>query len=178
MKRFKKIMLRAVVVLLAIYGLLLVPDTAGDTIHPAAGQTAFAWNQDAFWLQMEQEFKAARKMPAADLDTVIGFYQRKLVSQLFALADSQVNYNDPRLGSMQQSFFHAAAYAAAAPDPGWYVRSSNVFRSFIKQQSQHWDVKDTAVKNALYKLLYGLRAATEEVLLQTNAPFDPANVLI
>ncbi|MFN8252450.1 MAG: YiiX/YebB-like N1pC/P60 family cysteine hydrolase [Ferruginibacter sp.] len=178
MKRVKKNLLRALVALAALYLVLLIPGSSDDALNLPQNKTPFAWNQDAVWLQMEQEFKAAKKMPAADMDTITGFYQKKLLHQLFALGDTMIKYNDPRLFAIEESFFHAAAYAAATPDPGWYVRSSNAFRSFVKQQSRNWDVKDTAVKNTLYKLLYGLRAATEEVLLQTNTPVDTADVLV
>jgi hypothetical protein len=40
------------------------------------------------------------------------------------------------------------------------------FRSAVKVQSRHWDMRAPATRDALYRLLYGGRAAVEEAMLQ------------
>ncbi|TAH01388.1 MAG: hypothetical protein EAZ16_11850, partial [Sphingobacteriales bacterium] len=76
------------------------------------------------------------------------------------------------------NFFNAAPYVAAgANTTNWYLHQSNLLKTYIKQQSKYWNVNDTAVKNSLYKLLYGIRAATEEVMLQTEISYDAATAV-
>jgi hypothetical protein len=42
-------------------------------------------------------------------------------------------------------------------------------RKFVKEQSQHWDMNSPSARDRIYRLLYGSRAALEEVMLQVPA---------
>ena len=65
----------------------------------------------------------------------------------------------------------------AAAEPKYLQRLNvyyNLMRKRVKESSQHWDMKDKAAREVLYRLLYGMRIATEEVLLHgDSASFDP-----
>ncbi len=172
MKRFKTFLLRLSIVLAALYLLLLIPDGTDKNMSLPSGQKPFAWNQDAVWQQMENNFRQARQMPLAERDSVIMHFQKSIVAQLLSFADDNISYTDNRLFDLENDFFNAAAYVAASAKPGWYLHSAAMFRALVKEASRNWNVKDTAVKNVLYKLLYGTRAATEEVLLQTGVSYD------
>ena len=60
---------------------------------------------------------------------------------------------------------------AARPDrlPD-FVQAFGRMRSLIKQQSGHWPIEAREIRERLYRLLYGGRAAPEEAMLQ--APRD------
>jgi hypothetical protein len=51
-------------------------------------------------------------------------------------------------------------------------------RNLIKRQSQDWDIDDVATRNTVYTLLYGMRAAVEEVLLQADSIKFPAAMFV
>jgi hypothetical protein len=56
-----------------------------------------------------------------------------------------------------------------------FIHFYSKIRRQIKLQSQHWNINEVAVRNNLYQLFYGMRAAEEEVLLQTvTVPFAAA----
>jgi hypothetical protein len=172
MKRIKKILLRAIIALAALYLVLLIPDGTDDKAV-APNQKPFIWNQDALWLQMENDFKQAKQMKPQKRDSIIQQWQDDIDKQFDAIADSSIAFNDNRLYQLENSFFNAAPYVAAdANTADWYLHKSNLLRAYIKTQSKNWNINDTAVKNSLYKLLYGIRAATEEVMLQTVTSHD------
>ena len=50
-------------------------------------------------------------------------------------------------------------------------------RSLLKRQSESWDMNDRAARDRLYRLIYGGRAALEEVMLQAPAGSYPALIL-
>lgn len=174
MRQVKKISLKVIASIAILYLVMLIPDKDKHmAILP--NKTPFTWNQDALWLQMESNFKQAKKMPSAARDSIVQQWQDIVEKQFNAIADSAIAYNDNRLHQLENKFFNAAPYVAAgANTANWYLYKSNLLRAYIKRQSQHWNVNDTAVKNALYKLLYGIRAATEEVMLQTEISYDAA----
>jgi len=47
-----------------------------------------------------------------------------------------------------------------------YIELAARVRQKIKEQSIHWDMSDKNIKHLTYRLLYGTRAAVEEVMLQ------------
>ncbi len=175
---FKNVIKKIAFILIALvflYIVLLIPDGSDNTVNLPSGKKPFVWNQDSLWQQMEKNFKQAKQMPPHQRDSIMHLQQEGLDKQFAAISDSQVAFNDNRLYQLENSFFNAAPYVAAGANTAdWYLHHSNLFRAFIKRQSQNWNVKDTAVKNSLYKLLYGIRAATEEVMLQTTISYDAA----
>jgi hypothetical protein len=175
MKKFKRVLFRIFILLAALYVVLLIPDSDDTAVNLPIGKTPFVWNQDTLWLQMENNFKQAKQMPPPQRDSVMKRWQDIVTTQFAAIANSSITYKDERLQQLENNFFGAAPYVAAGANTAdWYLHNSNLLRAYIKRQSQQWDVTDTAVKNALYKFLYGIRAATEEVMLQTETSHDAA----
>ncbi|MBS1510596.1 MAG: hypothetical protein JST86_07150 [Bacteroidetes bacterium] len=177
MKKLKKVFLKTIAVLAILYFILLIPDFKVDTnIITAAGKSPFAWNRDAFWKQREQEFIHSRQMPPAYTDSVTA--QLKIAAEALYQRYNAGNhsYADSLLPVIENNFFTLADLVAARPqNTAWLLEYYNKVRRSIKQSSQYWNMNDTAVKNAMYKLLYGMGAATEEVLLQTDSiHFTPA----
>jgi Permuted papain-like amidase enzyme, YaeF/YiiX, C92 family len=175
MKKFKKLLLKIIIGLTALYLVLLIPDGADNTINLPTGKKPFEWNRDSVWQQLENTFKLAKQLKPEELSVVMQHLQDSFHNQFNAVNDIAVPFNDERLTKLENTFFNAAPYVAAGTNTiDWYLHQSNLLRAYIKHQSINWNIKDTAVKNALYKLLYGIRAATEEVILQTGVSYDAA----
>ena len=71
MKKFKRIILYFIAVLILVYLLLLIPDAKEKSTAIETGKKSFAWNRDAQWLQMEELFKQARQMDTVKTDSFI-----------------------------------------------------------------------------------------------------------
>jgi hypothetical protein len=68
---------------------------------------------------------------------------------------------------IERNAFDLAPMVAACPErtPD-YVRLLVKVRSVVKAQSRHWEMRQEATRARMYRLLYGGRAALEEVMLQ------------
>ncbi len=171
LKQRLKILLLSMAIL---YCLLLIPGSEKNTaITPV--DKPFAWSLDEFWEQLEKEYAKAKSGNSVTVDSAINnlFFKEQALSN--SLSAGTINASDKMLDSFLVNYFHLAPLVAARPQYrqqliGFY----NLARKEIKRQSFNWNVNDAGVRNVLYKLLYGMRIATEEVLLQTDSiPFDP-----
>jgi len=175
MQKTKRIFIRILLLLAGCYLLLLIPDSGKHTIIKGDDKP-FAWNQDSVWNVLEAEFKMATLQSKPSLDSVI--------QPLFVSADSlcriiqtkKMMATDPAFKALLAHYFHLAAFTAAAPQyRDTLLALYNHTRNAVKLQSRQWDMNNKDVRNSLYQLLYGMRAASEEVLLQTDQlPFEPA----
>src|SRR6185369_6165581 len=59
-----------------------------------------------------------------------------------------------------------------------FIALANRTRKEVKDQSARWDLGSAAVRQRLYRLLYGTRMALEEVLLQMPQNISPSPTLI
>ena len=71
MKKFKKVSLNLLLILAVLYTVLLIPDPGSNNKIVQAGKKPFFWNRDNFWQLMEENFKHAKQMPPAILDSSI-----------------------------------------------------------------------------------------------------------
>lgn len=172
MQTFKRNFFRVLLVLGGLYLLLLIPEHDNRTIIKAA-DIPFAWNQDSLWNMLENEFREAKEKNTTSLDSAIQLLFAKEFSQYHHLQTDTITAADPILEKIGADYFHLAALVAAVP----HQRDSlmavySTIRNAVKEQSQHWDMNDKETRDHVYRLLYGLRAAAEEVLLQTGStPF-------
>lgn len=169
MKKIKKIILRIAVVLVLLYLVLLIPGSNSKANITTGGKQPFFWNRDNVWQAMEQRFKNAKTLAPVTLDSLIQRQKNIAENKLSILQNGTYAANDTLYTSIENNFFNLAALIAARPAAvQWFTGYYNRLRSFIKMESVNWDTKNVAVKNSLYSLLYGMRAAVEEVLLQTD----------
>ncbi len=174
MNKIKKISLQILIALSLLYLVLLIPDSNNTTILKAT-EKPFTWNKDAAWLQLENDFKNAQAQPKEKIDSTI--------RGLFSLEESLYNktqtantsFTDSNFTAISSNFFSLAALVAAQPSQrDSFINLYNKIRRNIKFQSTQWDINRKEVRNLLYQQLYGMRAAVEEVLLQTDSlPFKP-----
>lgn len=132
---------------------------------PAAG-SAFAWNRDGYWKELERRFvgvsEAGCVEAAADRRTQLS----TLETRIAALRLTIVQPDAPVLDSLERQFFEAAPSVAACSDLlPTYARIQGAMRDVVKHQSRSWDMTSHAARRRIYQALYGSRGALEEVML-------------
>ncbi|MEP6712109.1 MAG: YiiX/YebB-like N1pC/P60 family cysteine hydrolase [Ferruginibacter sp.] len=168
MKKWKNAGWKILIALVLLYIVLLIPDTNNGHIIQA-GKKPFFWNRDAVWQSMETNFINAKQLPQPALDSAIQFLKNIAENKLALIQNKTLPATDSSFILIENNFFILASFIAAKPgEVFWFTNYYNQFRNIIKLQSQQWNMKDVTVKNAMYTLLYGMRAAVEEVLLQTD----------
>ena len=175
----KKRFLQILASLLIIYLVLLIPDTSSTDISIKASQKSFSWNQDSLWRKLEDDFRKAKQLQPAQLDSAILSLKKIASVNLSAIQNKQLSVTDSNFTFTENCFFTLAPLIAVKTDEvSWYSNYYNEVRNCIKLQSQHWDIQQLKVRTRLYRLLYGLRIAVEEVLLQNKDVQFPAGMLV
>lgn len=171
----RKTILRVTAGLIMMYLVLLIPSE--ESGPPAgAGHTPFRWNQDRRWAALERQFVQYRSIGCEGIsrktDSTLALANR-LVARL---ASGSLQPVDPILDTMEQFIFTAGPMIATCQSrlPG-YVNLFTRMRSVMKDRSRSWDLTSASVRRVMYRLLYGGRAAVEEVLLQ--GPFGAVPAL-
>ena len=156
------------------YALLLIPDR-GPPRPPPAVERPFHWNQDPRWLALERRFRDAARLDCRRLREPIDAGLRRGDRLLMELAARSVGPESVILDSIEDNTFQLGPTVGVClerlPE---YVHLATRTRSVVKRQSEHWDVGG---RDRLYRLLWGGRAALEEVMLQGPADAAPALVL-
>jgi hypothetical protein len=165
---WRRRVLRGAIGLAVLWGLLSIPECSPE-IPEGPGGVAFVWDQDALWSRLEALVDRTRAEGCPPdllarlqvLDQVVG-----------ALERDQPGPEDPRWTELEAGVFESAALVAACGEglPELLALRGRL-RHVAKQASQGWPV-DRSARDRLYRLLYGTRAALEEVLLQV--PSAPA----
>jgi hypothetical protein len=106
---------------------------------------------------------------AASGDAVDG-YGQSLQQRLDSLETRLADGFDPTATlyrRVQNDIFAIATQAAACPEHlAALAAYTSAVRHVVKIQSRSWNLADVPARQALYRLLYGARAALEEALLQ------------
>lgn len=170
----KKILFYIFGSLILIYGLLLIPNSNLVTIATEGNSTPFIWNQDDRWYGLEDQFNLIRESSnLVDVDKInAGIELMKEI--LDALEKESFSSDDERLDILLDIFFETAPFVAAQvkQEPAFfeiYDRSRRV----LKAASINWDVDLLETRTSLYKVMFGMRATVEEVLLQSKNEIEP-----
>ncbi len=175
MRILKKRILQFLVFLAILYLVLLIPDF-GDTKPIIKGSAKpFTWAKDDLWKQLENDFVKAKQLTPYQLDSAIAFLKQKAAGSFFYASMNDIPATDSNLTAIENNFFSLAPLIAVKQNElPWYVDHYNKLRNLVKLKSRQWDVNNPAVRNSIYSLLYGMRAAVEEVLLQSESSFPSA----
>jgi hypothetical protein len=169
-----RIFINSIVIIAGLYTLLLIPDWQQPTINQATGKP-FVWDQDMYWENLEAQFVAAGSLHTSILDSILLKHYSSGRHLIDILGNSDFAAKDSIFSLIQNLFFELAPYVAAKgghPEP--YIHLYNQFRMAIKKQSRLWNMDSLDSRITLYRTLYGMRAALEEVLLQLpQKNFDP-----
>lgn len=170
-------LLRIAAALVLLYCLLLIPGSNSPVVTKTAGKP-FVWKSDALWQQLENDFKSAKQQDGTLLDSAINvlFAEGRMLHQKINPDSGLVAATDSSYSKLLSNFFSLAPLVAARPSFCDSLLEHYVqVRNTVKAQSRYWIMSDVNVRNSIYTLLYGMRAAVEEVLLQQDIKsFKPA----
>jgi hypothetical protein len=158
------------------YLVLLVPEPA-PPLPPAADAARarpFEWQQDAYWDRLEEGYAAARAAgcEAGGPEAIASL--RSLAGSVAALGRAGIGPEAPAFADAERRVFEAAVRVAACP--GLLPAAVDLvarLRDAVKRQSERWDPAERRARETLYRVLYGSRAAIEEIVLQAPAGAAP-----
>lgn len=157
-----------------LYGLLMTPVDPPIEIQSKANANPFIWNQDEKWEQLEEQFNEMRIDTGISHENTIQAKITNINTFLDELENNNFSPEDIRLDSLLNEFFKLGPLIAAEGESHQdFVELFNRSRRVIKNESIDWDINKDETRIALYKTLYGMRAAVEEVLLQSEKEIDP-----
>ena len=165
MKKF----LKFVSLIIVLYFLLLIPMPQSEKEVQTASGSAFIWGQDKIWDQLEISFKNAKEIPSEELDSIVNYLTTETDILFNENKDKILKPEDPFYASIEKRFFNIAPLIAAQKvKSDWYIRFYNQVRKKMKSDSRSWDMDNTSTRNLTYRILYGMRATVEEILLQSS----------
>ena len=141
-------------------------------------RTPFRWRENPRWFGLEARFRQLRLAGCAQITARIDAELRRGRRFIDVVESRAWDVQAPVFDSVESNTFDLGPMIGVCtgrlPD---YIRLINRSRSAVKRQSQRWDIAAQATKDRMYRLLYGGRAALEEVMLQDSAAARPALVL-
>ncbi len=173
-RRGRRIAGAATLAIGALYGLLLIPERAPPQPR-GAGAQPFVWNRQDLWSSLEERFRAARAAGGAAAAASTREAIDELRRLLDGVASGVVPPDDPRLDALEAGVFQAAPLVASAPEHlPEFLAACTRLRRLVKRHSESWPADAPQPRRRLYRLLYGSRAALEEVMLQAPPEALPA----
>lgn len=161
------------VLLIIIFLILLIPESQTDEIKIAEG-TQFIWNRDSLWHSLEDNFVKAKSVGCVRLNNQIGKNLKDFSNLLEYLEKVNLKPNDRTFDSLLNIVFQTAPLIGACPDSSiQFIELNNQLRQTVKEKSRYWNPNELTSRNTLYKLLYGSRAAVEEIILQSDKNVVP-----
>ncbi len=150
--------------LVVLYAIASIPEPAWEP-PDLADRAPFAWDQDDVWRGLETKFEDARARGCDVVGPEVTAHVESVATSVWALADAAPG--DPRLDRLEAALFEASALTAACPDHlDALTAAHHMVRKVVRDAARDWDPADADARDRLYRLLYGSRMATEEVLLQ------------
>ena len=165
----KKVIL-GVKLLVILYLILLIPipEKEENLIEPT--QNPFIWNQDEVWENLELSFLKAKSLPDKKLDSIVNSNLMELNFLVEELEQKTTSPTDSIYSYILNKYFEVAPFICAQEEKSdSYITIYNKVRRKIKLDSYHWDMNSSIARNTSYRILYGMRAASEEILLQSNS---------
>ena len=173
MSRSNHVLRVAIRILLAavpVYLLLLIP-FPDNPLPKGAGRKPFVWNQDDRWSSLERRFKEIQRSGCEGLSKKIDSGFARTEGLLASLSSQHPESDTSVFEAIENGMFDLGPMIAVCPAKlSEYLRLASRIRAMVKRESRTWDMTSLAVRKRMYRLLYGGRAALEEVMLQ--APRD------
>ncbi|MFN1835546.1 YiiX/YebB-like N1pC/P60 family cysteine hydrolase [Balneola sp. MJW-20] len=160
--------------LIIIFLILMIPVQDDIQVKRPGESVPFIWDQDNRWESLESSFTQALREEDEVLKQRIDSLNKEADKIYLQLNGTEIRPGSEELKNLLDLFFETGSYVAAFPEEttGFLDRYSR-YRRLVKKASVSWDIEDRKSRDALYKYLYGMRAAAEEVLLQSESPIDP-----
>jgi len=169
MARCKKALLITCGGLVLAYLCLMIP-AAEPEAPQLADASPFTWDRDGYWSDLQSRFAKARSQECRNLAPEIEDRLLKVDRLLQNVEETRLGPESQLIGWLEMEFFELAPLIGACPQElGRFVRIQLGIRTALKRRSQDWDMSLRPARETLYRVLYGTRAAVEEVLLQGSA---------
>ena len=152
------------------FALLAIPEGGPEEV-PTAGHRPFEWGKDSLWEQLERDFSQRRGEPCSDdFEMELGTFEFAVKE----LSRGTVGLADPRWDSVVTRFFSLSSTAARCSEhQAQLLAFRDELRRAAKAVARSWEGQEGARRDFLYKVLYGTRAAVEELLLQLPPKHAP-----
>ena len=154
--------------LVALYLVLLIPAPRPEAFE-GAQQEPFVWDQDELWERLETRFQESRAVGCEAVTRQIDSSFRTLHQSFDVIEVERLPPGDQSFKEIEGQFFTLAPKLGAClerlPE---FIGAFNRMRRLVKLQSHQWDMNSPAVRQTLYRLLYGGRTAVEELMLQAE----------
>lgn len=161
---------------LGCYVLLAIPVSDPPPPPPPHG-TAFSWNQNERWQALEERFRRARTLGCAGVGVDIDARLRLGYRLIDVLEAEPIAPTAAVLDTVEHNVFELAPLIGACVSRlRDYVRLVTDTRTALKRESEAWDLSRRVATDRMYRLLWGGRAALEEVMLQAPPDLFPALV--
>ncbi len=163
-----KITIEVLVVIIVLYAVLLIQDFEREPLR-AGINSAFVWNSDLYWSELEIRFAEAKKIGCDNLSKKINTGLSEFDSMTNILLHESILPESKLFQSIEQKIFDLSVFIGACPDSlAKFIELFGNLRSAIKNQSIHWDINKQSTRDRIYRLIYGGRTAIEEIILQAH----------
>ena len=157
-----------------VFCCLFSPLSVADT--PAG---SFSWQRDPFFQTLEQTFEQAKQQPLQQVRDrfAVQVAQGRRLTEAIRLSAEKIPFAE--LKGLEEAQFYTATLAAAH-EPlmieahGFLAEA----RLTVLRAAAYWPAGNPDVHNAIYRVVYGGRAAIEEALVQQQAGALPALTLL
>ena len=167
----------ASVIIIFLFLVLLIPESGLEKIE-VAQRSQFIWDRDSLWHSLEKDFTIIQELGCYNSSEQIGEMLNELSSILDFIEKQKLDPDNSKFNSLLKSIFQTAPLIAACPDSSErYIDLIFRMRQIVKDQSKPWNPDERTARNTLYKLIYGGRAAAEEIILQSEENNTPSLTL-
>jgi len=172
--KFRKSFLIIITTVISLYAILLVPDPSAP--EPETGvKEPFLWNRDDYFSLLESRFLEARSIGPETLTIRIDRRFSEVENSIKTLWRRSFDPSDAIFDTIETRLFEMAPLIAAdharLHD---FIMVCMAARTAVKEQSRQWDMNSREARHRIYRLLYGGRAAVEEVMLQSPSESYPS----
>ena len=158
-----------------LYLVLLIPEPISK-IELRGETEPFRWNEDRTWYKLENKFSSLRNN-CERIQPAIAISLDQLRTAINRIDTDTLDHDDAALPEIRGQIFETAAMISACPESALaFIRLTSDLRATIKKASIHWNIEDRAARESIYRMLYGSRAAAEEILLQADHERIPVYV--
>ena len=176
LSKLKRLLGISILLLVVLYMGLLIPDSSPPSAKYFANKS-FIWNQDSLWLALEARFLEVRKTDCNVLADSVTQSLLAIHNLLDTLESRSFLPATHIFAELENIMFGLAPAIGACPSHLMdYLSLFSRLRNIVKNQSIHWDMNSAEARRTIYRLLYGGRAAVEEVMLQASPENLPACV--
>jgi hypothetical protein len=167
-----KIFFRILAVIILLYLILMIPLTSENPVRLISTEQPFEWRSDTLWNKLETDFEHLHANHDTSTFTRLINYQHQTDSLLQVVIQNEKGLFSQAADSLLVSFFNYSILIPFQPvyTDSLYARYKKI-RIAVKE-IQRLQPDDIITKRSIYKLLYGTRAAMEEIILQLPQKTD------